>query len=100
MNTPGEARKASWKGLSLCAAMLFCSVCASASEQTASPQQDSNQLFQELRKMEQQPPQGTEPAVQPPAIASPYPPDQYLIGPGHADLTKGPLARRRAPQRA
>ena len=100
MNAYGEARKANWKGLYLCAAMLFCSVCASASEQTASPQQDSNQLFQELRKMEQQPPQGKEPAVQPPAIASPYPPDQYLIGTGQGDLSKGRLVCRRVSELA
>src|SRR5256712_6948646 len=100
MNAYAEARKASRKGLYLCVAMLFCAVCANGSEQTASPQQDSNQLFKELRKMEQQPPQGKEHAVQPPAIASHYPPDQYLIGIGQGDLSKGRLVCRRVSELA
>ncbi len=100
MNAHGEARNARWKGLYLCVAMLFSAICASGSEQTASPQQDSNQLFQELRKMEQQPPQGKEHAVQPPAIASHYPPDQYLIGTGQGDLSKGRLVCRRVSELA
>ena len=100
MNTHGEARKARWKELSLCVAMLFCSVCANASEQSAPPRQDSNQLFQELHKMEQQPPQGKEQAVQPPASASPYPPDQYLMGTGQGDLSKGRLVCRRVSELA
>src|SRR5207244_8404463 len=94
MSAHGKTRKASWKGLSLCLAMLFCPVCLSAAEQSASPQQGSNQLFQELHKMEQQPPQGKEPAVQPPAIALPYPADQYLMGTGQGDLSKGRLDRK------
>src|SRR5437870_556884 len=100
MNAYGEARKTSRQGLYLGVAMLFCSVCASASEQSASPQQDSNQLFQELRKMEQQPPQGKEHTVQPPAIASHYPPDQYLLGTGQGDLSKGRLVCRRVSELA
>ena len=100
MNAYGAARKASRKGLYLCVAMLFCSVCASASEQSASPQQDPNQLFQELRKMEQQPPQGKEHAVQPPVSAAHYPPDQYLIGTGQGDLSKGRLVCRRVSELA
>src|SRR2546425_8037016 len=95
MSAHGKTRKASWKGLSLCLAMLFCPVCLGAAEQSASPQQGSNQLFQELHKMEQQPPQGKEPAVQPPAIALPYPADQYLMGTGQGDLSKGRLVCRR-----
>src|SRR3989454_9115683 len=100
MSAHGKTRKASWKGLSLCLAMLFCPVCLSAAEQSASPQQGSNQLFQELHKMEQQPPQGKEPAAQPPAIASHYPADQYLIGTGQGDLSKGRLVCRRASELA
>ena len=100
MSAHGKTRKASWKGLSLCLAMLFCPVCLSAAEQSASPQQGSNQLFQELHKMEQQPPQGKEPAVQPLASASPYPADQYLIGTGQGDLSKGRLVCRRVSELA
>ena len=99
MSAHGKARKASWKGISLCVAMLFCPVCVSAAEQSASPQ-GTNQLFQELHKMEQQPPQGKEPAVQPLASASPYPADQYLIGTGQGDLSKGRLVCRRVSELA
>src|SRR5438128_12261591 len=95
MNAHGEARKASWKGLSLCIAMLFCPVCVSAAEQAATPQQGSNQLFQELHKMKQQPPQGKAPAVKQPAIALPYPADQYLMRTRQGDLSKGRLVCRR-----
>jgi len=100
MSAHGEARKASGKGLSLCVAVLFSAVCASASEQSASPQQDSNQLFQELHKMEQQPPQGKELAVQPPAIGSQYAADQYLMGTGQGDLSKGRLVCKRVSELA
>jgi len=99
MSAHGKAGKASWKGLSLCVAMLFCPVCVSAAEQSASPQ-GTNQLFQELHKMEQQPPQGKEPAVQPLASASPHPADQYLIGTGQGDLSKGRLVCRRVSELA
>jgi len=91
MNAHAAARQARCKGLSLCVAMLFCSAGASASAQSVSPRHDSNQLFQDLHTMEQPTPQGKEPAVQPPAIQSPYPPDQYLMGTGQGDLSKGRL---------
>src|SRR5437870_12941619 len=96
MSAHGKTRKASWKGLSLCLAMLFCPVCLGAAEQSASPQQGSNQLFQELHKMEQQPPQGKEPAVQPHATALPYPTDQYPTGTGQGDLANARLLCRPA----
>ena len=66
MSAHSKARKASWKGLSLCVAMLFCPVCVSAAEQSASP----------------------------------YPADQYLVGTGQGDLSKGHLVCRRVSELA
>src|SRR5207245_3980075 len=64
------------------------------------PNRAPNQLFKERHKMDQQPPQGKEPAVQPPAIALPYPADQYLMGTGQGDLSKGRLVCRRVSELA